>query len=250
MNIAETIAYIQSQLQQIEIQEQNNQNEQAATNLRIEELEGELKLQYQRQSELDSEALELYRKAEELKAKLERLTRISSLSQEFKQLQTEFQDNQELLETLYVSVFESAERNERNKYLNINIQDLTSEDNVNDSTSKFSSDADDADDADDRNNPDLSVENIRAALPEAEQIRQQLDEWYSEKFEVHRNHSIDNLSVTWYAVAFIAFGRSLYHKLSRKHHPDRNGSDSAMQLLNTAWEVSEDYRANLLEGSI
>lgn len=248
MNLADTILHIQSQLQQIEIQEENNQREQAATNSRIEELEAELKQQYQRQSELDSEALELYRNTEDLKNKLERLRRISGLSLEFKQLQNEFQGNQDLLETLYVSIFESAERSERNKYFQIDIQDLIDDDDVNDTNDKTNDKS--VSDFGDRNNPELTVDNIRAALSDADRIHYQLNEWYCEKFEVHKNSSIDNLTVGWYAVAFIAFGRSLYHKLSRKHHPDRNGSDSAMQLLNTAWEVSEDYRANTLEGSI
>jgi chromosome segregation ATPase len=241
MNLIETIAYIQSQLKQIEIQQEDNQREQASTNLRIEELEAEIKQQYKRQSELDSEAIELYTKAEEFKTKLERLTRISSLSQEFEQLQRECKDNQELLETLYVSIFESAERN---KYLRISIEDLTSSEDDRSPPKKSSIDISDT------INPEVTIENIREKLPDAEQIHQQLSEWYSEKFEVYDRCTIDNMSVAWYSVAFIAFGRSLYYRLSRKHHPDMAGSDGAMQLINAAWEVSEDYLSGMAEGSV
>jgi chromosome segregation ATPase len=237
MNLVETIAYIQSQLKQIEIQQEENQREQAETNLRIEELEAEIKQQYKRQSELDSEAIELYTKAEEFNTKLEKLTRISSLSEEFEQLQRECKDNQELLETLYVSIFESAERN---KYLRISIEDLTSNEDDRISEKKSSIDISDT------MSPEVTIEKIREKLPDAEQIHQQLSEWYSEKFEVYDRCLIDNMTVAWYSVAFIAFGRSLYYRLSRKHHPDMDGSDGAMQLINAAWEVSEDYLSSNL----
>jgi chromosome segregation ATPase len=243
MNLVDTLAYIQSQLEQIESQQEQNQREQAATDVRIKELEAEIKQQYKRQSELDSEAIELYSKAEELQTKLERLTRISSLSKEFQELQQEFKDNQDLLETLYVSIFESAERN---KYLKISIQDLSfgEEENMVEEKSPPSSKS--SIDIGDREPPTVTLESIRAVLPDAEQIHTQLNEWYCEKFEVHRNCLIDNMTVAWYAVAFIAFGRSLYYKLSRKHHPDLDGSDGAMQLINAAWEVSEDYRTHMV----
>jgi chromosome segregation ATPase len=241
MNLIETIAYIQSQLQQIETQQEENQREQAATNLRIEELEAEIEQQYKSQSELDSEAIELYSKAEEFKTKLERLTRISSLSEEFEQLQRDCKDNQELLEALYVSIFESAERN---KYLRISIQDLTSNEDTHVPEKKSSLDISDS------LEPEVTIENIREQLPDAEQIHTQLSEWYGEKFEVYDRCLIDNMSVAWYSVAFIAFGRSLYYRLSRKHHPDMAGSDGAMQLINAAWEVSEDYLSSMAEGSV
>jgi chromosome segregation ATPase len=237
MNLVETIAYIQSQLKQIEIQQEENQREQAATSLRIEELEAEVKQQYKRQSELDSEAIELYTKAEEFNTKLEKLTRISSLSEEFEQLQRECKDNQELLETLYVSIFESAERN---KYLRISIEDLTSNEDDRIPEKKSSIDISDT------MSPEVTIEKIREKLPDADQIHQQLSEWYSEKFEIYDRCPIDNMTVAWYSVAFIAFGRSLYYRLSRKHHPDMDGSDGAMQLINAAWEVSEDYLSSNL----
>jgi predicted ATP-dependent protease len=240
MNLIETIAYIQSQLQHIELQQEENRRDQAETSLRIEELEAEVKQQYKRQSELDSEAIELYTKAEEFNTKLERLTRISSLSQEFEQLQKECKDNQELLETLYVSIFESAERN---KYLRISIQDLASSEDNQISEKKSSLNISDT------LTPEVTIEHIREVLPDAEQIHQQLSEWYSEKFEVYNHCLIDNMTVAWYSVAFIAFGRSLYYRLSRKHHPDMDGSDGAMQMINAAWEVSEDYSSSMAERS-
>lgn len=113
MDINETLAQMQSQLEQIEQQEQANQQAQAEVNQRIVDLETELQQQRQRRNELDEAALRLYTQAEELRPKLDKLERIANLSKDFLELHNECQDSQDLLSTLYSSV--STESIEDNK---------------------------------------------------------------------------------------------------------------------------------------
>ena len=47
-----------------------------------------------------------------------------------------------------------------------------------------------------------------------------------------------------FCIGFIAFGRDSYRQMSKKHHPDlKSGSERAMQLINTAWRISQQYLA-------
>jgi chromosome segregation ATPase len=229
MDVVGTVAQIKAQLAEISAREQANQAEQLKIGQRIKELDAELQQQYQRQSALDEEAIKLYSYAEQLRFKLSKLERIALLSQEFLELHQECQDNQDLLNTLYSS-FSNLSLSQADK------QEL--QNSVNRSTS----------DRVENRHPDrefkLSIEAIKEALPNAEKIYQTLVARYLEQYQVYQNFIIDGLDLIWCAVGFIAFGRTSYRKMSFKYHPDLDGSERAMQLINTAWEISQEYLNN------
>jgi hypothetical protein len=225
MNPVELVEQIKLQLQEIAIREAQNQQEQAVTKKRVEQLEREIQQQYRRQSQLDNEAIELYRQSEELKVKLDKLHRIVILSQEFQNLQAECQDNQELLQILYSSISrELPEKVSSIEETEIKFPKQDNTDTVLDSP--------------------LTIATIKTALPNAEQVYKKLLARYLSQYHVFQNSIVDELDLIWWSVAFIAFGRSFYYKLSLKHHPDLDGSQYAMQLINTAWEISQDYINN------
>jgi chromosome segregation ATPase len=227
MNLTEILNQIKSQLEQINAKEQDNQQEQAQINRRIEQLEAEIKQQLHRRSELDEEAIQLYAQAEELKPKLNKLQKILNLSQQFQELEAECQDNQDLLNTLYSSV--------------TNLKILRESDWDSDQTQ-----LDHGDTILQEPEPQykLSIEAIKNALPNAEKIYQHLVAGYLEEYQTYQNYIVDGLDLIWYSVGFIAFGRESYRKMSFRHHPDRqSGSERAMQLINTAWEISQQYLA-------
>ena len=232
MNIVETIVQIESQLEQIQQQEQANQQEQEKVNQRIFDLENELQQQQQHRSKLDREALRLYTETEELKPKLDKLKRIANLSKEFLDLQTECEDNEDLLSTLYSSF--SGESIEVNKQVLLNSPLFKQNNSIQSSEAEK-----------DYSQYSISIEEIKNALPQAEKIYQKLVAKYLEEYKTHQNFIMDGLDVIWYAVAFIAFGRSSYRKMSFKYHPDLDGSQRAMQLINTAWSISQSYLDDL-----
>ncbi|MEM6614415.1 MAG: molecular chaperone DnaJ, partial [Cyanobacteria bacterium P01_C01_bin.72] len=90
----------------------------------------------------------------------------------------------------------------------------------------------------------ITIDEIKAALPNAERIYQKLVANYLEEYKTYQNYIVDGLDVIWYAVAFIAFGRTSYRKMGFKYHPDLDGSERAMQLVNTAWSISQKYLGN------
>ncbi|MCC0178010.1 molecular chaperone DnaJ [Waterburya agarophytonicola K14] len=229
----ETIAQIKSQLKEIELQEETNQKEQAKINQRIVDLEKELQQQNQQRNQLDREALKLYTRAEELRPKLDKLERIANLSKEFLELHTECQDNQDLLNTLYSSVSNISGENRKPVVTDIYI----------DKPESPPSDRANSQPKDNSNYADysISIDDIKKALPNAEKIYQQLVAGYLEEYKTYQNYIIDGLDLVWYAVAFIAFGRSSYRKMSFKYHPDLDGSEMAMQLINTAWSISQNF---------
>lgn len=234
MNIMETIAQIKSQLEQVELQEQTNQQEQAKINQRLVELETELQQQQKRRNQLDQEALRLYTQAEELKFKLGKLKRIASLSKEFLELHEECQDNQDLLNTLYSSV---STQQEDNQQTNSNFSIF----NQNPVESNF---LEVKENNEDNIQYTITIDEIKQALPNAEKIYQQLVAGYLEEYKTYQNFIVDGLDLIWYAVAFIAFGRTSYRKMSFKYHPDLDGSERAMQLINTAWSISQNFVNN------
>ena len=232
MNIVETIVQIESQLEQIQQQEQTNQQEQEQVNQRILDLESKLRDRQQRRSQLDRDALHLHTQAEELKLKLDKLRRIANLSKEFLDLHAECQDNEDLLNTLY-STFSTASIEVNQKVL---LNSPLFEKNNSLTTSKGNKDY---------SRYSISIEEIKHALPQAEKIYQKLVTKYLEEYKTHQNFIMGGLDVIWYAVAFIAFGRSSYRKMSFKYHPDRDGSLRAMQVINTAWSISQSYLNDL-----
>ena len=239
MDIIETVNQIKSQLKEIESQEQANQQEQAKINQRIVELETELQQQNQRRNQLDREALKLYAQAEQLKPQLDKLERIANLSKEFLNLHAECQDNQDLLNTLYSSVSNISV--EDSKFDRVATERQTSDTNVSEPKSVEN----------DRNsyaNYSISIDEIKQVLPNAKRIYQRLVAGYLEEYKTYQNYIVDGLDLIWYAVAFIAFGRSSYRKMSFKYHPDLDGSEMAMQLINTAWSISQNFLKDSNEG--
>ncbi len=224
MNIIDNIAQLESQLKEIQSREEANQQEQGKTSQRILELEAELQQQQQHRDRLDEEAIKLYTQVEELKPKLDKLKRIANLSKEFLELHTECLGSEDLLSTLYSSV--SAESIEDN------IQALN-ELPVLKPLAKTQSN--------DYSQYSIGIEEIREALPNAEKIYQRLLGRNLEEYKTYQNYVVDGLDLLWYAVAFIAFGRSAYRKMSFKYHPDLDGSERAMQLINTAWSISQKF---------
>ena len=235
MDIIDTISKMKSQLQEIERQEQANQQEQANINQSIVEIEQDLKQKQQLRNQLDQEALMLHTKAEELKPKLNKLERIANLSQEFLDLHAECQDSEDLLDTLYSSVSanpsKSSQSNQRT-LLNPPLITLDGDEVVDKTKEKTPSDY---------ANYSISIEEIRAALPNAEKLYQQLVGSYLEEYKTYQNFIVDGLDLIWYAVAFVAFGKSAYRKMGFKYHPDLDGSERAMQLINTAWSIAQKF---------
>lgn len=234
MDINETIAQIKSQLAQIEHHEAENQQEQSQVTELIVNLETELKQWQRRRDELDEEALKLYTQAEELKPKLSKLERIANLSKDFLELHHECQDSEDLLSTLYSSVSTKSKTENSQALLNSPLfqqkstkpEEKAPEPNA---TAQNYSDY------------SITIDEIRQTLPNAEKIYQKLVANYLEEYKTYQNYIVDGLDVIWYAVAFIAFGRSSYRKMGFKYHPDLDGSERAMQLVNTAWSISQKY---------
>ena len=230
MDINETMAQMKSQLEQIEQQERANQEEQAQVNQRIVDLETELQQQKQRRNELDEAALRLYTQGEELNPKIAKLERIANLSKEFLELHNECQDSQDLLSTLYSSI--STESIEENKQALLNSPLFQQ---------KKTKSVPLATETKDYAQYSISIDEIKTALPNADKIYQKLVANYLEEYKTYQNFIVDGLDVIWYAVAFIAFGRASYRKMGFKYHPDLDGSERAMQLVNTAWSISQNY---------
>ncbi|GAB4236291.1 MAG: hypothetical protein Kow0049_21360 [Stanieria sp.] len=237
MNLVDLLAQLRSQLQQVETREEHNQQEQAAINQNIQELEHKIQQQYQRQSELDREAIELYRQAEEIKGKLAKLEKIAAFSQQFQLLKAECQDNQELLQTLYSALPIPFSQDTLTGVFNQ--QDFSEVFVEQQQTEEFISNIS----SDHHNREDflLTIEQIKAALPNAESIYKQMITRYLEQYQTYQNLIIEELDLIWCSLAFVVFGRSSYRKLSLKYHPDLAGSERAMQLINAAWEISQDY---------
>ena len=246
MDIIETINRMKSQLKEIESQEQANQSKQAEVEKRISELEAELQQKNQQRDRLDREALKLYTEAEELRPKLDKLERIANLSKEFLELHSECQDNQDLLNTLYSSIPDASVQNRKPISTNIYTDKPASQSKTFSKESVAAKDRLDSQFADSHSYADYSItmDEIRAALPNAEKIYQQLVAGYLEEYKTYQNYIVDGLDLIWYAVAFIAFGRSSYRKMGFKYHPDLDGSDMAMQLINTAWSISQNFVNN------
>ena len=223
----EMIAQIEAQLQEIAAKEEANQKEQAIISQKIEELEATIQTQYSRRNQLDQEAIDLFNNSESLKAKLTKLKKIADLAQDFQELAEECQDNQELLSTLYSSVSNKVLAGEKTQI----VQELIPGNNS--AVINLEEDLNQA--------VKLTIDKIKDKLPNAEKIYQKLVASHFEQYRIYQNLIVDELDLVWCAVAFIAFGRDSYRQMSRKHHPDLAGSEQAMQLINTAWEISQEY---------
>lgn len=233
MNFTEIIEQIKSELDNIEQKEQANQKEQVELTDRIEQLtqqieqlQQEIAAKNQRQSELDHEAVELCRISEELNQKREQVVKIKTFSEEFQGLQAEFQDNEDLLNTLYSSISAIA----------------TSDNQKNIQTENLESTANQINQTQDSQ---LSIRNIKTQLPNAEKLYQQLVAQHLEQYHTYQNLIVDGLDLIWFSVGFVAFGKESYKRMCLKYHPDLEGSEIAMQLINAAWEISQIYADSL-----
>ena len=232
MDILDNINQIELRLQEIAQQEEANQREQANVNQRIVELEDDLKQKQQLRNQLDEEALRLHKSAEELRPKLNKLERIANLSQEFLDLHAECRDNQDLLNTLYSSVSGTPLQDAQETKLEPALIDTDADTLIVEPEAVRQRDCADY---------SITIEEIRAVLPNAEKLYQQLVASYLEEYKTYQNFIVDGLDLIWYAVAFLAFGRSAYRKMGFKYHPDLDGSERAMQLINTAWSISQQF---------
>lgn len=222
MNLTDAIATTKFQLETIEAREKANQQEQAAIDRRVKQLEMEIQEKYTRQSQLDEEAIQLYSQAEALRQKISKLERIAQLTQEFKDLQSECSQDRSLLDALYTSVA------------------MTQTEKIAEREDKGQSDKIDRP-SESSNDFQLTIERIKQALPNAEKLYQQLVTKYLEIFQSYQNFLVDGLDLIWCALAFIAFGRASYRQMCLKFHPDRQGSERSMQLINSAWEIARKY---------
>lgn len=238
MDFAEINNQIETQLEEIAQKERANQQEQIELLQKIEELtqnieqlQQEIAQKNHRQSELDSEALELCSRSEDLKDKQEKIAKIQSFSEEFQGLQAEFQDNKDLLDTLYSSISAIAVSDDLqyNFYLENQSLNFNSDGDRTDSQTNLTEDF------------NFGIAEIKTKLPHAEKLYQQLVAQNLEQYHTYQNLIINGLDLIWFAVGFVAFGKDSYKKMSLKYHPDLNGSEIAMQLINTAWEISQSY---------
>ena len=243
MNFPEILDQLNSQLEEVSEQEQANQQEQADLAQSIEQLSQEIEhlqkvieQKYHRQSELDREALDLCRRYEALEEKKEKISKIESFSAEFKGLQSEFQDNEDLLNTLYSSIsaiavpaasdFDSP---------SVFPEEENSQTNNNSQTESLTSDHPPD------SEPATTILSIKQQLPSAERLYQKLVAKNLDKYHVYQNQILDGLDLIWCSVGFVAFGKNLYKQMCLKYHPDLSGSEQAMQLVNTAWEIAQEH---------
>ena len=238
MDFAEINNQIETELEEIAQKELANQQEQIELLQKIEELtqnieqlKQEIAHKNHRQSELDREALELCSRSEELNEKKDKIAKIQSFSEEFQGLQAEFQDNKDLLDTLYssISAIAISDDLQYNFYLENPSLNLDSDRSETDGQTNLTEDF------------DFGIEEIKTKLPHAEKLYQQLVAKNLEQYHTYQNLIINGLDLIWFAVGFVAFGKNSYKKMSLKYHPDLNGSEIAMQLINTAWEISQSY---------
>lgn len=243
MNFPEMIDQLNSELKELSEQEQANQQEQAdlAQSIKqlsqeIERLQKEIEQKYHRQSELDNEALELCRRYEELEDKKAKIDKIQSFSVEFQDLQSEFQGNEDLLKTLYSSISAIAVPTASNfESLSVFPEEASFNPN-NSAQAETQSPPDEVD-----SEPVTTIPLIKQKFASAEKLYQKLVAGNLDKYHVYQNQILDGLDLIWCSVGFVAFGKNLYKKMCLKYHPDLSGSEQAMQLINTAWEIAQDY---------
>lgn len=267
MNFPEILNQIKSQLEEIEVREKANQKEQAELTKNIEQLNQnivqlqlEIEEKIYRQSQLDQEALELCRLGEDLREKQEKIAKIQSFSEHFQGLQAELQGNEDLLNTLYSSV---STHRESNFFETTNDDLLDNSDRETEETPSMASGWQVVHGSEETsvhfsvnsessfNEPpesteefNITIDTIKAKLPQAERLYQKLVAQHLEQYHTYQNLIIHGLDLIWFSVGFIAFGKEAYKKMSLKYHPDRQGSAQAMQLINTAWEITEEYLNN------
>lgn len=273
MKFPEIIKQIKNQLDSLEENEESNRQEQIKVADQIEQLKQEIVDQEQRQKELDHEALDICRRMDELKDKREKLCKIELFSTEFQDLQSELASSPDLLDTLYSSVsalantsVNSLPRQQGNnkqenakpkEFNNINIKDIPTQPSQSVDQNDSNRQLEDQQINQEENQPtpapekevieefEITIADIKAKLPNAERIYQNMVAKNLEEYHTYQNLIIDGLDLIWCSVAFVAFGKDIYKSMSLRHHPDRDPDQEksaiAMQLINTAWEISQEH---------
>ena len=264
MKFPEIIKQIKLQLDSLEENEESNRHQQIKVAEKIEQLKQEIVAQEQLQTTLDHQALDICRKMEELKDKREKLCKIELLSSEFQDLQSELSSSPDLLNTLYSSVSalastpttslpnQNQENSQNNDFTNIEIEDIPTQLQADDQVHSgnhlieqpenqpFSFQGNKA-----KEELEITIADIKAKLPNAERLYQNMVAKHLEQYHTYQNLIIDGLDLIWCSVAFVAFGKEKYKSMSLRHHPDRDPdkerSAIAMQLINTAWEISQEH---------
>ncbi|MDJ0688415.1 MAG: hypothetical protein QNJ41_07885 [Xenococcaceae cyanobacterium MO_188.B32] len=88
---------------------------------------------------------------------------------------------------------------------------------------------------------ELRKENLANKLPRYQQIQTEIVGQYSKEYSLYQGKKIGQKSISYYATAFIAFGRPFYLKVCQRYHADCGGSDETMKFINSAWSIAQDY---------
>jgi hypothetical protein len=111
MSFLDTKPYHSSQQQEPSTLEAIDRYKQTAIEINIQELEEEIQLfdEDKNKDEVDSEILPFDLEIAQIEDKVKQLQRIAEFSQKFQKLQQEIQDDRDLIDALYISIFSVAE---------------------------------------------------------------------------------------------------------------------------------------------
>lgn len=109
MSFLEAKPYPPSQQQENSTLDAIGRYTQAAIEVSIKELEEEIQLFDEHEGEFDSKILPIDREVAEIEIKVKQLQRIAEFSQKFQELQQELQDDRDLIDALYISIFSVAD---------------------------------------------------------------------------------------------------------------------------------------------
>ena len=88
---------------------------------------------------------------------------------------------------------------------------------------------------------ELIKENLANKMPRYQQVQTEIVGQYSKEYSLYQGKKIGQKSISYFATAFVAFGRPFYLKVCQRYHADCGGSDEAMKFINTAWGIAQDY---------
>ena len=88
---------------------------------------------------------------------------------------------------------------------------------------------------------ELRKESLAVKMPRYQQIQAEIVAQYGQEYLLYHDKKLGQKSISYYATTFVAFGRPFYIKVCQKYHSDCGGSDEAMQFINAAWDIAQDY---------
>ena len=88
---------------------------------------------------------------------------------------------------------------------------------------------------------ELRKENLANKMPRYQQVQAAIVGQYGKEYSLYQGQRIGQKSISYYATAFVAFGRPLYLKVCQRYHADCGGSDETMKFINAAWAIAQDY---------